>query len=177
MRCFIAIKPPLKIANEYYEHLMKYKNAFYGSIVKPENMHITLSFFEHLEKKEVNQICDILKGYEVWSSFKVDLSDYSCFYRKSIPSVCFVAVKSKELFDLRESLSLKLKSIPSDDKEFKAHLTLARIKRVNSNNEFENFLRETKPASFYVNELCFIKSKLTKAGPEYSNIYKLIFKG
>jgi 2'-5' RNA ligase len=177
MRCFIAIKPPLTIANEYYNHLMKYKSAFYGSIVKPEKMHITLFFFENLEKSEVLAVCETLKEFERYSSFKVNLSHYSCFYRKSNPVVCFVAAISEELFNLRESMAEKLKGTNYDDKEFKAHLTLLRIKRLNDKSKFEKFLTEKKQAFFYVNELHFIESRLTNRGPEYSDIYKLTLKG
>lgn len=173
MRCFIAIKPPLDISNFYYNHILKYKSSFVGNLVKPEQMHITLFFFDNLSESQVHFVCDTLKEYSDYKSFKVVLSSYSFFYRGKTPAVCFVKASSPELFILRENMAEKLNSLPFDRKPFKAHLTISRIKKVEKKDSLDRFLSESEVRYFIVEEILFIKSKITSAGPIYTNIYNL----
>ncbi|UOD35314.1 RNA 2',3'-cyclic phosphodiesterase [Deferribacteraceae bacterium V6Fe1] len=173
MRCFIAIKPPLDISKFYYNHILRYKGFFTGNIVKPEQMHITLFFFNNLSDSQKDFVCDTLKQFREYKSFQVALGRYDFFYREKIPTVCFVKASSPELFKLREDMAVKLNILPFDRKPFKAHLTLSRIKKVESRDNLDRFLSESELKYFNVNEILFIKSELTSVGPIYTNIYNL----
>jgi len=173
MRCFIAIKPPLDISNFFHNHILNYKGFFSGKIVKPEQMHITLFFFNNLSDSQKDLVCNTLEQFHKYKSFQVTLSRYDFFYRDRKPSVCFVKASSPELFKLREDMAVKLNSLPFDRKPFKAHLTLSRIKKVENKDNLDRFLSESELKYFNVNEILFIKSELTNTGPIYTNIYNL----
>jgi len=177
MRCFIAIKPPLYISKFYYNHISSYKGSFKGNIVKPDHMHITLFFFNNLSESQKDFVCDTLKEFSDYKGFQVALDKYDFFYREKTPVVCFVRASSPELSKLREDISAKLGSLPFDRKSFKAHLTLSRIKKVEKRHDLGRFLSESELKYFSVNEILFIKSEITSAGPIYTNIYNLKLMG
>lgn len=59
--------------------------------------------------------------------------------------------------------------MPSDDKEFSSHITLARVKSVINKEGLVEYIRNMhlKNLKFEVNEFLLMKSELTEFGPIY----------
>lgn len=176
MRAFIAIKPPVDICKHYFGHINKYAGSFSGKIVRYDQMHITLFFFEDITDRQKDMVADALKDFSGYGSFEIKLEKYSLFYRNKMPSVCFVKCVSEELFILRKKLEKQLDFVEFDRKPFKAHLTLARIKKVSDDDNFNRFLSESAVKYFSVYEILFIKSTLKSNGPVYETIFKINLK-
>ena len=61
-------------------------------------------------------------------------------------------------------------SFKKEEKPFKPHLTLARIKKIKDIDTFNAFLRFKVKQEFEVKGFSLMESNLTPLGPEYSTI-------
>lgn len=167
MRLFVAIDVPDSIKDHMAFLQRSIEHVSGLRMVHPKNTHLTLNFLGECTDADIDSI--ILKLSDIsFESFTLKLSGIGFFPSRDAPRVCWVGLKdNKRLFSLQKKID-KLFIPPLS---FKAHLTLARIRKLNI-ADLESFLRETdslkvKPLSFKVTSFKLYKSTLTKVGPIY----------
>jgi 2'-5' RNA ligase len=173
MRAFVAIDPDEQNREFIYNIAALFNNLYEGNPVKKQNYHLTLFFFGNLHIVTLNTVKNILGEINA-SPFKITLDHVNCFYSKGSPRVCFVGGKSLELEAIFNYIKSKLNGsfIHFDDKPFKVHLTLFRIKYIRNLGEFTRILSEINNSfnalNFMVNSVILYSSSLTKSGPSYN---------
>jgi 2'-5' RNA ligase len=169
VRCFVGIFLPEKVKNEIVaiqNELKKFPTDC--KFVEFENLHICLSFLGEVDGNRVNEIKqklnDIGKYFTKFDSFIHEL--------KLIPSDKYVRVIALDVFDEQKNL-IKLgkmirEQIGGDVKP--PHVTLCRVKNIMNKPLFLEKVKNLKfdVGTFTVDEICLIKSELSRHGPVYS---------
>ena len=146
--------------------------------VAPENMHLTLKFLGDIESSEDGKIGDLaesaIKGFE---PVTLCVSGTGAFPNIKRPRVVWAGISGQtEILDeIRKRLDIDLEpaGIPMENKPFKGHLTLGRVKKTLPE---EAFVREMEKHRgllsefFRADRITFFKSDLTSSGPIYTKI-------
>lgn len=182
-RTFIAIniQPGLKLTGL----VNKLKNDFSGEAVKwvdPDNMHLTLRF---LGNTTDNQISQISKELELivkdFPCFDLRIKGLGLFIKNGNPNVLWAGV---ELPEIAGTLVEKIEEIAvntgfeKEQKKFKPHLTLCRIKRFSQNEKLKAMVsgeHETLFSEETGKEIIFYESILQPNGPVYRPIKSFNF--
>ncbi len=179
IRLFIA----LNIPDEVKEKLIVIRDAVQSSKnlkwEPNEKLHLTLKFIGEVNDELLSQIVDELYFTENYSVINCSIYKFDFFFRNKKPSILWAGLKTDEsLLKLVDEINIRLKkfSIPVEDKKFKSHLTLMRIKNdpgINFVNNFKNFTFE--PILFTANSVSLFKSELHPSGSKYFELknYKL----
>jgi len=193
-RIFIAINLP----KELKEKLCSYRN-YWPEVparwVKPENLHLTLVFLGYIKEKDLIKILEATeKTASEHKIFSIDFNkicygppqksspltkesseDY-LFKGNKLPRLIWVEGNlNKNLIALRNDLEKKLEdgniSFLKENREFKPHITLARI----NTWEFKKLEPEERPEinekielKFEVKSIEVMESKLKRGGAEYA---------
>jgi len=178
MRLFISIPLSKDIRKELAE-IRKEFSKFPAKWVEEENLHITLVFIGKVEKDRVKAITDVLDSI---TSRPINLKTdgFSLLPNKREARILVVKLtgETEKLSTLTEKIKegLRKRKIlrQAQDKPFQPHITLGRLKRLNSSEKKK--LKE-KTRSYDLPELRFkakrvelIESKLTPVGPVYKTI-------
>lgn len=141
MRAFAAIEVPEEIRKVYAKLCRGMREGADMGITPPGKMHITLAFFEELRENEVEQVKAALAEIKI-DAFNIELTGIDTFVRRGVVSVVYIKIESPELLSIAESFRADLKSrnISFDDKPFRAHLTIVRIKEINDDKLFARML-------------------------------------
>lgn len=176
IRCFIAVDIPLN-----GEALMKY-NMLTGSIssagavvrtVEPENLHVTLKFLGEVEEGEVMEVVEALKDVKR-GAFTVELNGIGGFPSNRNPRIVWIGIHEgytglRALHDEVEGVLIR--RFPREGREFKAHLTIARIRR--GGRALAPLLERFADEDFgtiHIREFKLKRSELTPRGPIYTDI-------
>ena len=149
--------------------------------VEDQNHHLTLHFFGDISDSEIESTKTILKKVSHRNSFELKIEGLSTFSRNGIPNIVFAKISaSKDLkalnIDLQNELSNAGFSVRKG--EYKPHLTLGRIKRVNDQMLMNDVLFDLRNCYFQtcsVNSITLFESELTPTGPIYSALEKFEF--
>lgn len=154
-------------------------------LVEPVNLHITVKFLGNISESIAPKIYRILKediNESIFQGktleFKLkgvgQFNRFSVLWIKLVGDIAFLqTVKEKVEQLLYEKLEIKY----DKRREFKAHLTIGRLKSKNINynnfNIFKKLINENKNlefGTFKINEVKLKKSVLTPKGPTYSDL-------
>ncbi len=162
MRYFLAI-PLLEETKQKLHKINSELSEFKDlKFVNPDNMHLTLLFLgENNAEEKIKELKKIK-----FKPFKIKTEKISTFPEEGKIRLVWVTLKeSKELMELQRKIS-KLFNIK---KEFKPHITLARIKRIDKKHraELENKIKNMKlnNITINVNNFKLYSSELTVLGP------------
>jgi 2'-5' RNA ligase len=175
-RCFIAIDVPVTVKKEIgaiLEILEKHDADI--KWVAPENIHLTLKFLgptpDTLLPRITDTVSNILSSYK---PFYIRIYTTGVFPSRKYPRVIWTGIDDSEVLrklknDIEQSLSLL--SFAKEDKEFKPHLTIGRIRSqkgiINVLSELDNY--KTKDfGTVHVQEIRLMKSELKPKGAEYT---------
>jgi len=176
-RLFIAVELPQEIKKELAEiceHFVE-RELFIGKCTKSQNLHLTLKFIGDVHENVICKIDESLKAVYA-SACKGTLGSLGVLPTRRITRIlyahvdCFcLPILAKEIED---SLSWL---VEAEKREFKNHITLARIKNIKDNERKDDFLYaidnfEVKPLAFDIQEFMLKESELTPDGPVYTNI-------
>jgi len=177
IRCFVAVDIE---DDSLRASLVRAQEALLGSgaklkLVEPANLHITLKFLGEISETLVEEV---IKRLDVISfkSFKMVVRGLGAFPRLSNPRVIWAGISegATELQSLAGQIEAALKRLGfRRNKEFKAHLTLARVKRPGRPGELGRIIREYGDHIFgsqIVRRFKLKRSILTSAGPIYSDL-------
>lgn len=162
MRLFIATSFPGDVLRDLNDRVAPLKPRLPpASWVKPETQHLTFAFLGEQPESVVERI-DIDGG----AAFEATLHGCGMFGRR----VAWVGVEPRDAFialGSRVRDALKRAAITFDDKPFKPHLTLARVRApwpAAAVGTFASALRDWRSAPFAVASVILYASRLSPAG-------------
>lgn len=178
MRCFLA----LSFSNEFKNYLMQ---AQYGIMneeiykvkwVEKQNFHLTLFFWQNLDERLIEKIHVSLNGLLTSiPSLTIRTSHLGIFPEKGDPKVIWIGLeKSKQLDDLIILIKKNFLSnlVPIEQKLFKPHITIGRVKNIYKIDEVKKLLLKTDRFNNHflerIHEVVLYQSNLQKTGPVYT---------
>ena len=176
MRAFLALNLNEEIKNKYSNILRINEKTAELKKVSKDKMHITLVFFDNIKEEQI----ELIKKEVINSSptpFNINFENISYFTNKFKDiNVIFVKAVSEELENYVKTLRKKLDNIENlkyDRKDFKSHLTLARLKRVYNNQKLKENIEEIEftASSFLANSITLYKSDFVN----YTEIFTVNF--
>ncbi|MBN1275417.1 RNA 2',3'-cyclic phosphodiesterase [Candidatus Woesearchaeota archaeon] len=164
MRLFVAIDVPDSV-KEHLAFLQRSLDRQELRLIQPKNIHLTLNFLG--ERPSAEPVIDRLSTID-FSPFTLRLSGAGFFPSPENPRVLWVGLEDDEgLF----SLQRKIDELFTPEKSFRAHLTLARVKRAQEQERLRLLAEvarlRVKQLSFPVRAFKLYKSTLTALGPVY----------
>jgi len=193
MRLFIAVEIPDEIKKNILELINELKKVE-ASIkwVEEKYLHITLKFLGSVEDKDLEKLVSMVsKTVNIFGSFKVNFSGMGTFPEGKAPRVVWVGTTegAETLVKLADGLenSLSPAGFRSEQREFKPHLTIGRIKAVPAHayrqaggrqekkgvDELKARMASIKNPEFgeaMIDRIFIMKSTLTAKGPIYEKI-------
>lgn len=173
MRLFIAIEIPDNI-KEYITKIQGKIETTSNKIrfVNKNKIHLTLKFLGEVQPDKTEEIKEILKKIS-FKPFYVCLDEIGVFPSESYIRVIWVGLKPEnDILELQKNIDEKLKKLFKKEKNFKSHLTLARVKFIDDKNNFIGKLKkiDIEDEKFNVENFKLIKSTLTREGPIYDDL-------
>lgn len=146
--------------------------------VERDNLHISLKFLGDLSCQEIEKTSAILQNVtKNYQHFRAELSEnIGVFPNIARPRVIWIGIEkgNKIILNIYQSIEKELKSEQFYKKEsqFKAHITLARIKYLEYQHKLSDYIKYIKvePLSESVKTIELMESQLTKEGPIYTII-------
>ena len=174
MRLFIAIDLPQNIQKILInlQSIIKHETNIDARLVKPEQIHLTLAFLGDCTQQQLDAVQAALKTIQQ-KPFTVCLNKCGVFPDTKRPRILWVNLINGALQELAEKIRKAVfDSVKLEDREFKAHVTIARIKKVHDKKEFERFLQSiTLPQDcFEVVEFTVQQSELSSEGAQYTTL-------
>jgi len=180
-RIFIGLKI------EAGDNLLKMISSFRARLYKDQikwtdtaNIHITIAFLGDTEEEIIKEIISMLeercKGF---GQFELFLRGSGIFRNLNDPRIIWTGIEpSEKIVQLNNLImnGLKELKINLEDRPFKPHLTIGRIKHLNNIEslktlveEFQNYEIQTVP----IYEVILYESILLSAGPKYKPLIKV----
>lgn len=180
IRAFLAIDPP----TEVMQHIVSLQETLKKKIprgirwVNPDGIHLTLKFLGNIFPSNRDQITEFLPPIiGMHQAFTLTAGRIGVFPGLAKPRVIWVGIsgETKELFGLQKDVEDALEEIgfPREDRPFRAHLTLGRIKDPRALSGIEEVIKQGQTfdaGAFTAERLLFIKSNLTPAGAIYTHL-------
>ena len=142
-------------------------------------MHITLNFLGDTKEDMIPEIIEIIKKVSVrYPSMQLEFSGIGLFRNIRDPRVIWIGMQeNKILSEIKYNLDLDLKKLGfrMDDRAFRPHLTLGRVKYIRNRDFLEDLLvkyKEKKVQVSDISEIIYYESILKPEGPEYIPLYK-----
>ena len=187
IRAFLAIDPPENILQAMSRLQEKLKREISGRIswTKPQGQHLTLKFFGDISTADVNNICTAVQK-RIVSEPKLNLKieNLGVFPDARRPRViwCGVSGDVERLSVLQKKIDSDLAAIgfPAEDRPFRAHLTLARIKDLHGLTGINEALIKYNTftaGEFSCKELILFQSRLSPQGAIYTKLAEFALGG
>lgn len=169
MRLFIAIN--FQEMKDYFAELQSYlpKNA---KISLTKTFHLTMKFLGEVQPDKVEVIASKLRML-CPKSFPVYLDSIGVFPTENHIRVVWVGLQPEEkIIELQSEIDDSLKDLFKKEKDFKAHITLARVKYLEDKKAFIGRLRKIKVENkkIEIKNFRLVKSTLTPQGPIYEDL-------
>jgi 2'-5' RNA ligase len=182
LRAFLAFKTPPAWDEKLAELQRNLKSKFGSGAfrwVKPEQIHITLRFFGWITTIEAEEVIALLPPIcSAHSPFTLACESLGTFPNVSRPRVLWAGLKGD--LETAAALQNQLNSAtapfgePPEDRPFKPHLTLARLKHPDRTHIAD--LRQTIDRGFQIDEpwlvtdLLLMQSHLSPQGSTYETL-------
>lgn len=174
-RIFIALR--IETGESFLSMLSSFKSGLSEDMIKwtnPDNIHITLAFLGDTEEKTITAIISMLKERcEGSGKFDLIIKGSGVFRNFNDPRIIWTGIEqSEKLSHLNDIITngLKMLGIKLEDRPFKPHLTIGRIKHINDKGklkalteQFQSFKVQIVP----INEVILYESILLKTGSVY----------
>ena len=174
MRLFIAIEVPEDVKGYLSAVQEKINNDAANKIrcVNKNQIHLTLKFLGEVQPDKAEEIKNVLKKI-TFGPFSVYLDKIGVFPNENYIRVVWAGLEPEEpVLGLQKSIDKKLEKLFKKEKDFKAHITLARVKFIEDKNNFINKLKtiNIENKKIEVSNFKLIKSTLTPQGPVYEDL-------
>lgn len=178
IRTFIAIK--IAPNSEVLKLLQYFKSLFHNdriNWVDTNNLHLTLRFIGNTTRQQLYDLVDRLEQlFSDKSKFEIKLKGSGYFKSKNQPRVLFIKLnESEDLLKLVPEIEEQVVAcgFNGEQKTFRPHLTLGRIKSVENRSRLYSLLDEMPTIEYQkveVKEIILFQSILKQTGPEYRAI-------
>jgi 2'-5' RNA ligase len=175
IRSFIAIDVEEKDVIRNISKIQKklFETGANLKLIKPENIHITLSFLGDISITLIEKIhIELKKIY--FTSFNIEVIGIGAYPNLRTIRILWAGI-GKGIFELRNLVNqleprLRTIGIKQNHRGFNPHLTIARVKTSYKKSEIKNYIKKLnnyKIGSIKAENLRLIKSVLTPQGPIY----------
>jgi len=185
VRSFIAIEIPEEIKKEIssiQDELKKNLGKTRGiSWARAETTHLTLKFLGDVPGEKIKTTEEALRlSARGIKAFTISVAGAGCFPNLENPRVLWTGIQeSEELKNLHAAIEGSLCAIGfgKDEKPFRPHLTLARIKSQAEGKKLSKAIKELGAdikADFIVDSVILFKSELNSKGAAHTPLAKII---
>ncbi len=180
MRCFIAVPLPEILSKNIGQYQSSLKKKLSSSDMKISwtrlaSIHLTLRFLGEIEADTVSEINRRLSHeLPLCPATQIEVKGVGAFPNLQKPRIMWAGLKTnQQLHDLHSLIKEQLSKLPreADDKAFKPHLTLGRVRFDPTRGRA--FIQATKDSLLHefgalpVEEVRLYRSHLKQSGPEY----------
>jgi RNA 2',3'-cyclic 3'-phosphodiesterase len=146
--------------------------------VSPGKIHLTLKFFGNIEESKIDSIITAIKGpINSAKPFHLSVRGTGAFPSLKNPRVIWIGLVDAGgiLAALQKEVESSLEKIgfEPEDRSFRPHLTLGRVKSNRGKEELVKSVekyREEEIGTFQVEKTVLFKSDLTPTGPVYTRL-------
>ncbi len=186
LRLFIAVPLPPPLKEEIGKVLDRLRRGAGGvRWVRPDNVHITLKFLGNVSEGRVEEVAQAMRrAAEGHAPFEIEIRGAGGFPTDRSPRVLWIGIGDERgrLFELHRDLQKELSPLgfPTEDREFRPHLTLGRVKADKDKRRVSLLLEEIKGREFgrmEVKELVLYESRLKPSGAEYHDLERAALGG
>ena len=177
---FCAFELPQTLRQSISDHAQRVREAVpdaAASWSRPENIHLTVKFFGNVDGAKAPVIsAAATRVVKEFSPLQIEVGRTGVFPRPSRPQVLWIGVAdtSGALAKFQQTLEDEFarEGFPKEDRAFKPHLTIARIRKPQNANELADaHLRmEFAPVEIVLGELVLFRSELSSKGSKYTAI-------
>ena len=179
-RTFCAFELPETLRSRIDQHSRKVREAVpdaAASWSRPDNIHLTMKFFGNVDHVRVPVIsAAAARVVKEFSPIQIEVGKTGVFPRPSRPQVLWIGIddSSGALSKLQERLEdeFALEGFAKEDRAFRPHLTIARIRRPQSANRLAevHLGLEFSAVAVQFSELILFRSELSPKGSKYTAI-------
>lgn len=187
IRAFLAIEPPEDILQKISGLQEKLKREISGRLswTRPQGQHLTLKFFGDISREDINNInAAVQKRVVAEQKLNLKVEKLGVFPDARKPRVLWSGVTGdvERLINLHKKLDADFAALgfPAEDRSFKAHLTLARIKDPRDIAGLSEALKKYdafKAGEFIADKLFLFQSNLTPQGAVYTKLAEFALGG
>jgi 2'-5' RNA ligase len=187
IRAFLAIELPEDILQAMSRLQEKLKREINGRIswTRPQGQHLTIKFFGDISVEDVKNICAAAQNRIVsGQSLNLKIEKLGVFPDTRKPRVlwCGVSGDTEKLSVLQKQLESDFAGIgfPMEDRPFRPHLTLGRIKDSRDISGISEVLTKYSAfaaGEFTCKELILFQSKLSPQGATYTKLAEFALSG
>jgi 2'-5' RNA ligase len=181
-RTFCAFELPAELRTELETHIRRLRESVpdvRASWSRPQNTHLTLKFFGNVAVDKLPRISDAAeRAVKNFSPIRIEVAKTGVFPNANRARVLWIGVNdpSGDLIKLQRVLDeqCELEGSPKEDRAFKPHLTVARIRTPEGARELANahLQMEFKPSQLTLTELVLFRSEPSSKGSRYTPISK-----
>lgn len=185
MRCFISVELPEEIRRRLNGTVKKLKEAEAEvKWVGPDNLHLTLKFLGWVEDRDLEKLVSICeKEASKFAGFELGFEGLGTFPEGKTPRVIWAGAQKgqAEMKEIAEALekALSQAGFRSEEREFKSHATLGRVKGKKGVDRLKLKIKELGDPEFgecRIEHIHIMKSTLTPKGPIYETYKKIKLK-
>lgn len=179
-RMFCAFELPEALRQSIDKHAQRVRDAVpdaAASWSRPENIHLTVKFFGNVDQARVPVIsAAAARVVKEFSPIQIEAGKTGVFPRPSRPQVLWIGIddRSGALLKLHQRLEeeFALEGFAKEDRAFRPHLTIARIRRLqNANRLAEVHLGlQFNTVAVRMDELILFRSELSSKGSKYTSV-------
>ena len=187
IRAFLAADPPPEILERIAAIQRELKKTVQGSIawVRPEGIHLTLKFFGNIAPEQAEVIVtEVRRAVSGTSPLSLCGRSLGVFPDLRRPRVIWLGLDGDvaRLTAMQEKIEagLETRGFAREERSFRAHLTLARIKDGRGLVGLEQALKNPRfqeAGDFVVDKLTLFRSELTPKGAIYTRLATFPFAG
>lgn len=187
IRSFLAVDPPREILDAIAAIQDRLKKSIHGDIrwVRPQGIHLTLKFFGAISEADIANISRIVKNTtSMFAPFSLGIKRVGVFPDVKRPRVLWLGMDGDVdlLIRLQKEVDAELQKsgFEKEDRPFRPHLTLARIKEPRGLIGLAKILEkgeDYEAGSFSASGLNLFKSDLTPKGAIYTKLAYFPFGG
>jgi 2'-5' RNA ligase len=179
-RTFIATKinPGEKLLQTYTKLRNELKNEKI-KWVNSDHFHITLFFLGDTDEENIPQIKSRLNDIaQEFHSFKISLSGLGVFKNINKPRVLWAGIQQYETMEKiknRIDEEMNILGFPPEERKFRPHLTLARLKWIEDRDNLKKLLEIHQTEDYQqaeIGEIIYYESILKQSGPVYKPLEK-----
>ena len=179
-RVFCALDISEDLRARLVDHIQRLRKAVpnvHASWSRADNIHLTLKFFGDVEKDAIKKLsAAAARVVQTFSPFQIRVAGTGTFPRQAQPRVLWIGIEdpSGNLSSLQSRFEDECakEGFPKEDRAFRPHLTLARIRKPQGSRTLGELHKEIGFAAseVVVPELLLMRSELSSEGSKYTVI-------